>query len=42
VSLLVAFVALYLIISRIALPRVGKTIDDRQAAIEAISPQRRS
>ena len=34
VSLLVAFVALYLIVSRIALPRVGKTIDDRQAAIE--------
>ena len=34
VSLLVAFVALYLIASRIALPRVGKTIDDRQAAIE--------
>ena len=33
VSLLVAFVALYLIVSRIALPRVGKTIDDRQAAI---------
>ncbi len=34
VSLAVAFVALYLIVSRIALPRVGKTIDDRQAAIE--------
>jgi F-type H+-transporting ATPase subunit b len=34
VSLLIAFVALYLIVSRIALPRVGKTIDDRQAAIE--------
>lgn len=34
VSLLVAFVALYLIVSRIALPRVGKTIDDRQKAIE--------
>ena len=34
VSLVVAFVALYLIVSRIALPRVGKTIDDRQAAIE--------
>ena len=34
VSLLVAFVALYLIVSRIALPRVSKTIDDRQAAIE--------
>ena len=33
VSLLVAFVALYLIVSRIALPRVGKTIDDREAAI---------
>jgi F-type H+-transporting ATPase subunit b len=35
VSLLVAFVALYLIVSRIALPRVGKTIDDRQQAIES-------
>ena len=34
VSLLVAFVALYLIVSRIALPRVGKTINERQAAIE--------
>jgi F-type H+-transporting ATPase subunit b len=34
VSLLIAFVALYLIVSRIALPRVGKTIEDRQAAIE--------
>ena len=34
VSLLIAFVALYLIVSRIALPRVGKTIDDRQNKIE--------
>ena len=34
VSLLIAFVALYLIVSRFALPRVGKTIDDRQAKIE--------
>ena len=34
VSLLIAFVALYLIVSRIALPRVGKTIDARQNAIE--------
>jgi F-type H+-transporting ATPase subunit b len=34
VSFLIAFVALYLIVSRIALPRVGKTIDDRQAVIE--------
>ncbi len=34
VSLLIAFVALYLIVSRIALPRVGKTIDDRENAIE--------
>src|ERR1700688_3523088 len=34
VSLLIAFVALYLIVSRIALPRVGKVIDDRQAAID--------
>jgi F-type H+-transporting ATPase subunit b len=34
VSLVIAFVALYLIVSRIALPRVGKTIDDRQNAID--------
>jgi F-type H+-transporting ATPase subunit b len=34
VSLLVAFVALYLIVSRIALPRVGSVIDERQNAIE--------
>jgi F-type H+-transporting ATPase subunit b len=34
VSLVIAFVALYLIVSRIALPRVGKTIDDRAQAIE--------
>jgi F-type H+-transporting ATPase subunit b len=34
VSLLIAFVALYVIVSRFALPRVGKTIDDRQAKIE--------
>lgn len=34
VSLLIAFVALYLIVSRIALPRVGKTIDMRQDAID--------
>jgi F-type H+-transporting ATPase subunit b len=34
VSLLIAFVALYLIVSRVALPRVGKTIDDRQNKIE--------
>ena len=34
VSLLVAFVALYLIVSRIALPRVGNLIDARQKAIE--------
>src|SRR5450631_61789 len=34
VSLVIAFVALYLIVSRIALPRVGKTIDDRAKAIE--------
>ena len=34
VSLLIAFVALYLIVSRLALPRVGKTIDDRQNTIE--------
>jgi F-type H+-transporting ATPase subunit b len=34
VSLLVAFVALYLIVSRIALPRVGSLLDQRQNAIE--------
>jgi F-type H+-transporting ATPase subunit b len=35
VSLLIAFAALYLIVSRIALPRVGGVIDARQDAIEA-------
>jgi F-type H+-transporting ATPase subunit b len=34
VSLLIAFVALYLIVSRIALPRVGGVLDARQKAIE--------
>src|ERR1700752_1938208 len=34
VSLAIAFVALYLIVSRIALPRVGGTIDARQDKIE--------
>ncbi|WP_319798534.1 F0F1 ATP synthase subunit B' [Nitrobacter sp.] len=34
VSLTIAFVALYLISSRLALPRVRKTIDDRQNTIE--------
>ena len=34
VSLVIAFVALYLIVSRIALPRVGAVIDARQNAIE--------
>jgi len=34
VSLVIAFVALYLIVSRLALPRVGGTIDARQNAIE--------
>jgi F-type H+-transporting ATPase subunit b len=34
VSLLIAFVALYLIVSRIALPRVGSVIDERQNAID--------
>jgi F-type H+-transporting ATPase subunit b len=34
VSLAIAFVALYLISSRLALPRVRKTIDDRQNTIE--------
>ncbi|MCG6207660.1 F0F1 ATP synthase subunit B' [Rhodopseudomonas sp. HC1] len=34
VSLAIAFVALYLIVSKIALPRVGGVIEDRQKAIE--------
>jgi F-type H+-transporting ATPase subunit b len=34
VSLVIAFVALYLIVSRIALPRVGSVIDARQNAID--------
>ena len=34
VSLAIAFVALYLIVSRVALPRVGGVIDARQKAIE--------
>jgi F-type H+-transporting ATPase subunit b len=34
VSLVIAFVALYLIVSRIALPRVGGVIDKRQSVIE--------
>ena len=34
VSLLVAFVALYLIVSRIALPRVASLLDERQDKIE--------
>ena len=34
VSLLIAFVALYLIVSRIALPRVGGLIEERQNKIE--------
>ena len=34
VSLVIAFVALYLIVSRIALPRVESVIDARQNAIE--------
>ena len=34
VSLVVAFVALYIIVSRIALPRVGAVIDARQNKIE--------
>jgi F-type H+-transporting ATPase subunit b len=35
VSLLIAFVALYLIVSRIALPRVGNVLDERQKAIDS-------
>ncbi len=34
VSLLIAFVALYLIVSKIALPRVGGLIDARQKSID--------
>jgi F-type H+-transporting ATPase subunit b len=34
VSLLIAFVALYLIVSRIALPRVGSLLDERQNVID--------
>src|ERR1700737_3105689 len=34
VSLVIAFVALYVIVSRIALPRVGNVLDARQGAIE--------
>jgi F-type H+-transporting ATPase subunit b len=34
VSLTIAFVALYLIVSRIVLPRVGSLLDERQKAIE--------
>src|SRR5947208_17178729 len=34
VSLLIAFVALYIIVSRFALPKVGGTIEARQKAIE--------
>jgi F-type H+-transporting ATPase subunit b len=34
VSLIIAFVALYIIVSRIALPRVGAVIDARQNKIE--------
>src|SRR5258708_12464396 len=34
VSLAIAFVALYLIVSRIALPRVGSLLDERQDVIE--------
>ena len=34
VSLVIAFVALYLIVSRIALPRVGSLLDERQSKIE--------
>src|SRR6476661_6660932 len=34
VSLAIAFVALYLIVSRIALPRVGSVLDERQNTID--------
>ncbi|SHK99346.1 F-type H+-transporting ATPase subunit b [Bradyrhizobium lablabi] len=35
VSLAIAFVALYLIVSRVALPRVGGVLDARQKAVES-------
>ena len=42
VSLLIAFVALYLIVSRIALPRVGSLLDERQNKIaQAYCPRRK-
>ena len=34
VSLVIAFVALYLIVSKIALPRVGSLLDERQGTID--------
>jgi F-type H+-transporting ATPase subunit b len=34
VSLAIAFVALYLIVSKIALPRVGSVLDERQGTID--------
>src|ERR1700761_8884605 len=34
VSLVIAFVVLYLIVSKIVLPRVGSVIDERQNTIE--------
>ena len=42
VWLAIAFVALYLIVSRIALPRVGSVIDARQSAIEGDLAEARS
>ena len=34
VSLVIAFVVLYLIVSRIALPRIGSVLDERQNTID--------
>jgi len=34
-----AFVALYLLMSRVALPRIGSIIEDRRSALRVISPK---